>query len=370
MAVTLATIPNPALAGRKCQISVTASSGNFVRVWCTDAPRDSKLRLALDKSGASRTIVFQGVDSGSSVDFLADKGGAYVFLLEEFTKGAAAYGGGYEGDPNAAPAEDLLASNSATLHFASPLVCNLGLGQDTAELLLYVNNNTIVATSNETHGVQSPAIRSPKSPKAKIAADATSVRTAVAALANITVTDALTPTVSETIDDLITNLNAHFVLAGIHSNNDTHNTVEEAFSNGTSPDGQKKALSELRRRLDNHFRNDNPNATPPGTGSGTYHNSGDTVDWTNIPLQGSPSDQVSVLALTADAWRSYEAHRVDEDNSLHDNPDNTNAAATLSPLLALHKAFVAQIALLVPVTPPNEHPGKAVLINGAGFKEA
>lgn len=364
MTVTVATIPDPAIAGRPSKLLLTASAGNFVRVWCTDAPRGSKLRNELDKTGASRVIVVQGVDSGRPVDFTADKGGAYVFRVEEFNKGAASYGGGYEGDPNGAPEEDMLSVGAPTIYFAAPLVCKLGTGQDTAELLIHVHNETIVATTDQTHGVVSPILRSPASPKARIAADSTTVRTLVAALVGVSASTAL-GNVENAIDDLRNKLNAHLIESGLHDNDDTVNEVLAAFLNPSSLESQKRSLAEIRRRLDNHVRNDNPEETPPGTGSGDFHTS---VDWSGLPLPGSPSDQNGVLVFLADAHRAYEAHRLSE--TAHTAADTANPANAASPLVALHSAFVAQLAAFAPDTPPNEHPAKATLINGGGFTEA
>jgi len=367
MSVTIATIPSPALAGRACKLSLTASTGNFVKVWCTDAPRDSKLRLALEASGASRVSVIAGVDSGSEVDFTADKGGAYVFLLEEFEKGATDYGGGYEGDPNAAPEEELLSAASTTVHFASALTCRLGVPPDTAELLVYVHDDDIIPTTDQTHGVQSPFIRNPATPKAKVAADSAVVRAAAAAVTGVATTRL--GSVQSELDNFITQFNGHLVESGVHSADDTDNAVSLAFLGATNPEGQKKALTALRYALDHHMRNDNPGATPPGTGTAVYHASGGLEsDLANLLLNISPSnDQATIFSSLADAARAYTAHTA---STAHDVADTGNPLSVNSLLLTLHIKFNEQLAAYAPTTPPNEHAAKATLVNGGGFKEA
>jgi hypothetical protein len=367
MAVTIATIPSPALAGRACKLSLTASAGNFVKVWCTEAPRDSKLRADLDKSGASRvSVVSTGVDSGALVDFTADKGGGYVFLLEEFNKGAEAYGGGYEGDPNAAPEEELLSSASTTVYFASALTCRLGVPPDIAELLVYVSDDQIIPTTDSTHGVRSPLIRNPATPKAKLAADSTDVRAAAAAV----IGDAATRlgSIQSEIDDFIDQFNDHLIESGVHDTNDTDNAVDLAFVGASNPEGQRRALSALRDALDHHMRNDNPDATPPGTGSAVYHNAGGLAsDLSNLLLNVSPTnDQATLFAALADAARAYTAHL---DSAAHNALDAGNNLSVNSLLLTLHIKFNEQLAAYTPATPPNEHAAKAILVNGGGFKE-
>jgi hypothetical protein len=367
MSVTIATIPSPALGGKTCKLALTASTGNFVKVWCTNAPVGSKLRKALDDSGASRVIVLGGVDSESQTDFTPDKGGGYVFVLEEFEKGAAAYGGGYLGDPNAAPAEELLSTTTTTVYFASQLTCKIGVAGDTAELLLYVNDDQIIVTTEKDHGVLSPAIRNPVTPKARLSAELTTVRAAVADLAG-TATTTLGD-LGDEIDAFISVYNAHLVESGVHDANDTDNAITASFLGAENPEGQKRALARIRDALDHHIRTDNPNATPTGTGTGDYHDTGSVVaDLSNLLLNAQPSSDIAGLFSSfADAIRAYEAHRV---SGVHDSADATNTFTATAPLLLLHIAFNEQLAKYTPTTPPNEHSAKALLINGGGFKEA
>ncbi len=364
MAATITTIPAAAIANRECKLALSATTGNFVRLWCTDAPPGSKLRTELDASGATQVAV-ASADAGRTVPFTADKGGAYVFRVEEITKGGSVAGGVYDTDPNKAPSEALLEADQVTLYFASALTCELGVGQDTAELLLYVHNAQVIVTTLELHGVVSPALRSTKTGLAKVAAESSAVRAAVLALVGVAVT--VLGNTTTWLDSLLARFNAHLTQSGVHSANDTDNTVSTAFAHASTTEAQKKTVSALRKALDNHMRNDNPAATTPGTGSAAYHNGGaGRADWANALLPTAASNQLSVLVSAADVYRAFEAHRI---SGVHTTSDTTNVAAAPSALLALHVAFVRQLATHSPVNPANEHSAKSLLMSGGGFKE-
>lgn len=361
MTATVTTLPGQPIAGRECKLQLSATVGNFVRLWCTDAPPGSKLRDALDSTGATQISV-GAADSGRDVPFTADKGGAYVFRVEEITKGASVFGGVYDTDPNKAPSEAFVGSpSSQTLYFASGLTCNLGLGQDTAELLVYVLDDKIIATTDELHGVTSPALRNVRTGLAKMAAGSSAVRAAVAALAGTAAT--VLGVTSSWLDSLIDKFEAHRASAGFHNSADTDNVVKPDFKGATTTEAQKKSVSALRKALDNHMRNDNPGSTTPGTGTATYHT---VADWGSAELPTAASDQLSTLISAADAYRAFEAHRV---SASHSAPDTTNVAATPSTLLALHVAFLRQLATQSPANPANEHSAKSLLMSGGGFKE-
>lgn len=360
----LATLPGQPVSGRECKLVLTATTGNFLRVWCTNAPPGSKLRTELDSSGASRVNVTEA-DAGSQVPFTADKGGAYVFFLEEITKGASAFGGVYDTDPNKAPSEAIIGTASVTLHFASALTCNLGVGQDTAELLVYVHDTSIIVTTAELHGVTSPVLRKTTSALAKVAAESSVVRAATQGLVGAAVT--VLGTTNVLIDSLINCLIGHFVEPTTHASDDSDNAPSTVYLNATTTEGQKKAVAALRKSLDNHMRNDDVTASIPGTGSGAYHDgAGGKVDWANAPLPVAPSDALSVLVSLADAYRAYEAHRL---SNVHTSSDTVNVAVAPSPLILLHVYFLAQLATQDPVNPTNEHSAKSLLVSGGGFKE-
>jgi hypothetical protein len=364
VAASVSTVPAAPIAGRDCKLVLSASSGNYVRVWCVDAPPGSKWRSQLDSAGATQVSVAAG-DAGQVLPFQADKGGAYLFKVEECTRGASAYGGVYDTDPNKAPSLTILSTTSVTLYFASPLTCNLGVGADTAELLIYVLAGGVIETTQELHGVVSPVLRSSKTGLAKVAAESAVVRAAVAALPELA--GVLLGNVAAWLNSLHTAINAHLQDGDVHANADGNNVVSDAFRNATTTEGQKRAVAAMRKALDNHMRNDDPSASPPGTGTGNYHDgAGGSVDWANALLSAAPGDQLSVLVSAADTYRAYEAHRLSD---VHAEPDSTNVVSAPPPLLALHVAFIRQLATHTPDTPTNEHSAKALLLSAGGFKE-
>lgn len=364
MPATVSTSPALPVAGRECKLALGATTGNFVRVWCTDAPPGAKLRTDLDAAGATQVAV-ASADAGASVAFHADKGGAYAFKVEEITKGASAFGGVYDTDPNKAPSETIVDTTQLTIYFASPLSCALGVGSDTAELLIYVLDDRVIQTTAETHGVVSPALRNPKTGLAKVAAESAAVRAAVTAL--VGTADTKIGNVSSWLNSLLNRFNAHLSESGVHAEDDADNAVSTAFRNATTTEAQKRTVSAIRKGLDNHMRNDNPNASPPGTGTGDYHDGGGgSVDWANALLSAAPGDQLTVLVSAADAYRAFEAHRTSD---VHNSADHDNVVSSPPPLVALHVAFVRQLATQSPDNPANEHSAKSRLLSAGGFKE-
>lgn len=364
MTVSVSTTPTDAVAGLPCRVALAATAGNHVRLWCTDAPTGSSLKKALEESGAARVSFAAGVDAGKDFEFTADVGGIYRIQAEEIQRGAAAYGGGYKGDPNAAPSETILGTTGLSLAVATPLTATLGVGRDTAELLVYVKNANVILTRQDIQGVVSPAIREASSPKALVALNATDVQTQLANLGNASAA-ALLGSLSAVFNDLRANFVAHATSDALHFSADTVNVVSSIYASPASEDRLIEAFGVLRNAVDYHLRNDDSTATPSGTGTGGFHNAADGVVALLAP---PPSDIAGCVLLAADLHRVHEAHRAR--TSIHQSADTVNAAAALPALLALHSAFLASLASLSPTTPNNEHAGLPVLVNGAGFQRA
>lgn len=367
---SISTLPAHPIAGKAFRLTATATAGgNAIRIWCTAAPQGSKLRKDLDESGASR-VGLHGtgtVDAGRPLDITLDKGGAYVLLLEELQRGSG-FRGGYQYDTRGAPTETIVDSDEVTLGVASPMSCPLGFAPDTATLRLFVSGAQIIATTREQHGMATPTIElgTQATARARTAAEATAVREAVAALVGTATVKLGTPAAA--IADLITKYNLHRRSDNSHLVEDTNNSVDaSSFGNPESLSGQAASLNKLRDALSRHIRNVDPGSATPEPGSLEYHG---YIDWADVPLDqvgASASDAVTVMLATADTWRCYEGHRVSDAHSSH---DDANAAAALSPLLALHREFIAQLAALSPTTPPTEHSAASLLANAAGFKDA
>jgi hypothetical protein len=370
---TLATVPELALPGKTLQLVFTAeASGNFVKVWCTSAPRGSKLRKQLDDTHAERVLVISESDINKRPEYSFDKGGVYVLQVEEFQKGAAAYGGRYRGDPDGYQTEDRLATpTTSSLWVATLLETELGVAPNTATLQLYVSNDSIVQTTVATHGVASPMIAKTATDKARNAADAAPVQVAIAALDDIAAVTAI-GTLSTIVDDWIDNFNNHLQdLAPevSHYQSDFANLIGVAYRGATTLQALVRTLGECVKRFGNHITNIDPAASNPVPGSGNYHQVSGVIlsDWTSALLTSGGASAIGACCIViADLHRCFEAHRV---SAVHIAPDTTHALADLPAILALHAAFLAELSSLSPTTPDNEHSAKVLLVGSGGFKE-
>lgn len=349
------------------RLTFTATGGNFVRVWCTAAPPGSKLRGKLDKDRLTQTL-FVDADSGAAIDYTFDVSGAYQLSATEMTKGAAPYGGGHQGAPDAERTETILGSTALTFYVASAIKSTLGHGQDTADLLLYVAGDSIRETTFSVHGKATPAVENARTDKATTAAEGAAVAIALADLVDTSATDALGD-LGVVATGIIDTFNAHIVDASFHNDPDVANEVLDGFRNPTSPEALKRSVSAILKALSSHIRNDNV-VTPAGTGSEDWHYVGSlgVVDWPAIPLFESSATVADHVRALADAWRSFEAHRSSAD--AHGAPDTTHTLTALPPLLNVHRLFLTELASLSPTVPITENSAKTILVHGAGFEES
>lgn len=350
-----------------------AGAGNYLRGYYADAPLGSEAQESLTKSGATRIPAFV-TDSGKPWLFTPDVGGVYTFQIEQISKGAASYGGGYENAPDGFLTETVESTSTVALYVGQKVTQRIGFGADTATLTLFVIGDSIQQSSFDLHGFTSPIIEEPKTSKAETSALNTTVVAAVAALvgelASVAIGD-----LAAVFDDLIGAFQGHLIETGIHLNDDTDNTPQIFDLTPDSPVGLRQAMVRLLTLLDQHMRNDNNNGTPvalpgwaaSGTGSGYFHEN-NRVDWKNALLSTSAGDQLDTFIALADAWRAYTAHRLDD--NVHANADVVNVAAALPALLNLHALFLSGIQAQSPTAPPSVNTGVTALVHSAGFEEA
>lgn len=364
MTVSLATNPQYPLPG-VVPITATADTGNFVRLWITDAPIGSKLKGDLDNADGTRLKVF-AISSGDTSEQVLDKPGGYVFVAQEYTRGAAAgNGGGFEGDPKSFTTETKVGSEQAlTVYVGDCMTLRVGTpSRGYATLCVYVWNDTIRETSVATHGVSSPQLISATTPIAAAAAGASSVTTALAALIDSTTTS-LTNDLTDLWDELRTKIPLHFNSAVFHANADSANdtAIEDLPADPVSPEGWSRSIAQMARALRQHFTNGGESLT----GASRYHA---PADYENLQLLSVPSESGADLATAfsslATIRAAYEAHRADA--TYHAAADTTNTiAATVDKVLALNAAFVGAMAPLQPTAAANQNPG-TVRLAGLGF---
>lgn len=380
MAITgITTEPQYPPPGRVRLVFGRGGTGNFVRVWVTDAPPGSKWRNKLDEAflnaKATRVLMVEcGTEEEPEVEL--DKGGAYVLAAQEYTVGPATgttYGGGYKGDPESYQTETKDgAESSVTVYVGQRLVSQLGSPEyGTAKLVLWVWNTVIRPTTVTTHGEKTPAIIGATG-KALTAAENATVLSHVDALESKTASQLYT-NLAALHAELRTDVAAHFNAAASHYAVDTANDteIERLPAAPTTPEGYYYAAQVFRKRLRMHMTNDD------GTGPGlnlvhsTAAGASATPDYVNLPIGASPSGAASmayVMALYGDLRRAYEAHR--QDTTAHLAADSTNTISTaLDPLLDLHMEFLNAQRSLSPTAPATQNPAATELIHAAGFVE-
>lgn len=376
MSVTATTTPTYPVGGRDIIVAFTITgTGNYLKGYFTDAPIGSAVKTKLTSTGATRMPAFE-VDAAKTWTLSgdqADKGGVYVLTVEQYTKGIA-YGGGYQDSPASFATETLISSSTVAILVGQKVTQKIGIGGDTATLTLFVVGNTVRASTDLLHGFTSPIIDDTKSPKALTASLNTGVLTAVAALA-----DQLTSTVlgdpAGVLSDILVKYSIHALSLTYHAAADTDNIVSTAFANPSSPEGLNKSCAELRRRLDQHMRNDTGGGTPsapltPGTGSGAYHvvSTVNLADWQNALLNTSPGAVLDTFVAIADLWRAYHDHLAS--TAVHLTADVSHRPTALPPLLAVHELFLAELQKQSPTAPASVNSGVTALVHGAGFEEA
>ena len=375
MSVSFTTIPtNPILkTGAKLTFALSGG-GNFVRLWCTDAPLGSKLRQQLDESAASRVPIHEGEATASSAPFFfqPDAAGRYTLAAQEYIRGASTYGGGYAGDPAGFGSETKIGSETTTsVGFGQRVTMTMGTSPDTATLVLYVFGDSVQATTFALHGEKSPDIVNPSSSRAKTAALATVG--AAAPLAGQTCATIVGNT-DTVITGMMNNFTAHYgtTAGSVHAAADNYNGPSQAFA---FPGGNKatiRTVAELMQGLTLHMNTDQARKTPfasAGIGTGNWHNpSGAAVvgDGLNTLIVPPPTTMEQAYVALADLFRAYEAHR--QYLSVHGAADATNNLAIPPALMEVHREFLVSLAAQSPTAGATENPGVPVLIGSAGMK--
>jgi hypothetical protein len=363
---TVSTVPVLLVPARQAQVRFqrTGSGSTYVRAWCSVAPEGSELAVKLKEQTAQRVLVYEG-DGGDNAPWRTqfDRGGAYTLILQEYVKGAAPYGGGYQNSPDSAPAETKVGGEVTAVFFVGQrMTTTLGVSPDSATLVVWVWDETIRQTTIAAQGEASPAVTAENpTPKARVAMTSAGVTSAVAALVDQTATvigaSSYIPTLLEAIAD-------HMGSASSHATPDTVNPLPASLAADPGQhldDTVTAALASLKRHMNNEG---DPAAGPPfGAGSASFHS---RIDQVNAPIVSGGRGQAAAYLGLADLWRSYEAHRV---SSVHLAPDTTHPLVTPPKLLATHIAFLAALAAATPSTPPGQSSLATQLIQFAGFEE-
>lgn len=372
MPAAITTVPTYAVPKNRTNVVITPANGNanFVRLWATTAPEGTAIRKRIDANKLRRDLVYQGPPGSLHPwRFNFEKGGAYTLKLQEYERGNA-WGGGYEGDPRGAPSETQLGiEQDHSLYVAQRMTQQLGVSPDTADLVLYVVNETTRETLAAVHGENTPTIENPSSDKARLAAFEADVLTQLGNLKNQAILTSQLYPLFTTVNGWIDSFAAHSASAVFHQNADVQTglTAFKVSSAGvSSPAAAAPAVNELRSRFALHIQNATKASPTPGSVT-THDQSSLNMDPTNqlLPITADPGDPTTVLLAMADFLRCYELHRL---ASMHESADSTNTIATSSPLLTMHRKFLEALTELSVTAPPGQSLG-ATELAAIGFTE-
>jgi len=372
MTVSMKTTPEFPPPDRAMKLTLTASLGNHVRLFCTDAPTGSALRSKLDAiqkrlvynsvtlahEPSRRRLVVAAVTSGIPFSFAPDVGGKFIFLAQEITRGASVAGGGYQDSPGSAPSETIVGETTLELYVGQRMTLPIGAGADTCTLVLWIWNDRVRATTAAVHGEVSPTLTEVSTSRVRAAIEAPAVMTALSALAGETASAALGD-LDATFSDIVSNFNAHLVQAGVHATNDVNNDIAAGAGSQASNDTINEALASFRR----HFRNDANDLVSPllGDGTSSYHSG-----YFSTPIVASPRNQAERVLAVADLWRAFEAHRI---SAVHTAPDTVNVLNALAKIPALAAALLTELASVSPTPAAWQSTGAQGLL-AIGFQEA
>jgi hypothetical protein len=350
MTVKLTPTPSAPLPGI-VRVQLTTTVGNYARVWATSAPRGSSYaeQIADAATDVARLEVITDAH-GSHHELPLDVGGVYVFTAQEFTR--TDDDSGYPLDPRGLPAETKNgAETTIYVRVANRLTQRIGSKEHGyATLLLYVQDDAILTTSRAVHGVDSPAIIDPTSQRAEIAAQSTTVAASLAALKSASGTN-LSSGLSALITEIKADLPGHFNDAAVHAAADTTNDtdIENLPDDPSTPEGYAQAAAVIARRLSAHMSNIGGSAV----GAGGFHSDPDYTNAiiANTPPRGSQS-MAEAWASIGDSVRAFNAHSL-EGSPIHTVADTRQIAASVNPLLTIHKDFLAAMQPLAPTVPAN-----------------
>ena len=369
---SLATVPVYPPPNRQTRVTVTITdpTANYVRLYVTNAPPGSELREKLDSADdpRNRILVYKGrggSDEPWNVRF--DVGGKYTFTAEEWNR-SGGFGGGFQGDPDGAQVDTLIASDdTVSIYVGERLRSTIRAGSDSVDIVLWVWNSTIRPTTRGVHGEESPTLikDSPTGRELAVLESAT-ILPLVEALADVSVSSAR-GSASTVLANIVNKWNAHLAQATVHQANDADNDIPAGLASAASAKVFKQSINEILPRIRNHYANDAAyGGVSAGRDTGGYHDvSGKVNDNLNLPIIDGASTEEDAYWALADLWRSYEAHRAS--TVVHDNADATNTLTALPALLAIAKEFFAIWASTSPTASATTSSG-ATLLLATGFR--
>lgn len=363
MTVTSVTEPTYVMPGRACEVTLSASVGNYVRLVLTSAPEASSWAKRLRDENLSEVQLW-AIQSGQKHKFTFDVPGTYVCTAREYTRGGVSFGGDYLGDPDGDPTETAVGTTAITFAVGQRMTATMQIGRDSGTLVLWVWSTTVRPTTVPVHGEVSPRIDG-DTPRMRIAAQDSSVLTALAAMGNVGCTT-VAGGLHLPANDIIAKFNAHIQVTTsgsgvVHSDADTFNTIDLDYRGARNAVALTETVSRISGKMRAHYLNDS------GTGTATagFHA---YADWDNLPMLTGAGDALSASLALASLWHSFEEHRAD--TGVHGRADGVNALTALAPLYAVYQKVIAVLQSDNPTAPATDNAGAVLLTNRAGLVKA
>lgn len=375
MSLSVTLDPTIALPAKQVRLIVSGNTGSAVTAKIVTAPSQSKFYSATGQpTDIDVRLDVAGRVGVPTICFVPDVGGVFSIDISDITQSRTLSGSGrrnsFQGAADGYAESQTLQTLRYSLKVAERMTTQVGAAGDYATLVLYVVDETILATTEAEHAEKTPALVSSTSERARVASVSSTVQTKLAALANITVSDSL-GSIPEILAELAIVASEHYT-APTHQLVDEDGSVELQRYRGAVPSasGIISEANRIRSLLVRHLQND----SSAGSGAGLYHSDIDGYgypDLKNLPIAGSAVDAQSARILIADLHRSYEAHRAQVSSpQSHLSVDMANMLTALPAMLALDSAFLSVLASNQPTTPTESNAGVVMLVFGAGFKRA
>lgn len=256
MTVTISTTPAyPAAAPRgSCSVlfAHTQTSATRIVIRPVAAPPESSYGKELAKRERLPGVelpILNGEIGTWSVE--VDYPGVYTFEVDEV--GVSTVAPRFEDDSVGKAEPTILETSTVRIYFGERVNVPLQAGNDSAQLVLYVWDDTIRETTFAQHGIDSPAIENPRRSKiVDIAMQDESLKEKVSALVGVTVTSLLSG-VSSLFNEVRAMYASHAGSSTYHASADTDNAVPSTWSAGDSKSAEA-SIAKLYQALEAHTK--------------------------------------------------------------------------------------------------------------------
>lgn len=347
------------LPGKASKLIIGGVSGDTQRVRVKAAPPASKFYRATGEEVPLRTVLDAPERIGiETTIFEPDVSGKYVLVVED-VDAVPDRTPTYEGSPNALHTESILSRDDVDLYVSERMTFDIVAQGTSIQLLLYLNNQTVHATTPEVYGAEigiTPRLQNASNARALNAAQAMAPSELVGRTSN-----QLLGNPASVLDELAEILALHVVSvnagAGPHHQIDYPSEALALASQGYPDTGAGfiEATGKLSQAFMNHIRRQD--------GYAFIHN---VPDKKNTPIVQGAADTKGGIVLLSDLWRCIDLHLVQiEDPDSHEFADGY-AMPSRGDLLEFIGDYLGELCQQVPTVSSTANPG-APLLAAWGF---